>query len=234
MLNAVLVAEGLTKSFRDGPSVVTAVAGVSLSLRPGEFICLSGASGSGKSTLLGLLAGITPPDAGRICVAGNEIGAATVGFAASVRLKHLGVVFQSDNLLEEFRAWENVALPLEAQGVPTEVARSEAIRVLEQVGVADLSERFPSEMSGGERQRVGVARGVVGGREILLADEPTGALDSKNSRSLFQLVSDLCSHGVAAIVASHDPICRDYATSHRVMVDGRLSAPADDLTPDRS
>lgn len=192
--------------------------------RSGEFVCIYGASGSGKSTLLNLLAGLDLADSGEIHVGGVELGAAGDRRRAELRLRTVGVVFQDHNLIQEFTAAENVALPLEAIGMPAAEARSEAVKQLARVGLGGLEDRLPWQMSGGQRQRVGVARALTGHRTVLLADEPTGALDSEATRELFSLIRGLCDEGVLAVVCSHDTRCRDYADSVYEVIDGRLEA----------
>lgn len=220
-----LQAHGLAKSYRTPAETVEAVRDVSLTLDAGEFVCLHGTSGSGKSTLLHLLAGLVRPDAGSIVVAGVDLVAGTEAQRAAVRRAEVGVVFQHDNLIAEFDAWENVALPLEVGGTPLAEARRQALEALDLVGLHDVSGRRPHELSGGQRQRVGIARALVGGRGVLLADEPTGALDSVSSRALFKLFAEIASSGTAVLVVSHDPECRSWASRTLEMLDGRIIDP---------
>lgn len=219
-----LQADGLTKRYVTAAETVHAVDDVSIVLSAGEFVCLHGTSGSGKSTLLHLLAGLTEADSGRVLVDGVDMVTAGVSERARIRRTTMGVVFQRDNLIDEFTAWENVALPLEITGVLGGSARAQAEEMLALVGVGDLAGRRPAELSGGQRQRVGIARALAGGRRLLLADEPTGALDSVSSRALFKLFTELAGDGVALLVVSHDPECRSWATRSLEMVDGRLVA----------
>ena len=189
----------------------------------GEFVCVFGASGSGKSTLLNLLAGLDLADSGEIQVGGHNVGVLDESGRAGLRLRTVGVVFQDDNLLEEFTAAENVALPLEALGASRKAAEEEARRQLARVGLSALENRFPHQLSGGQRQRVGIARALTGERAVLLADEPTGSLDSATSREIFALVQELCDGGLLAVVCSHDPLCRGFADTVYEMKDGRLT-----------
>ncbi|MFT3872901.1 MAG: ABC transporter ATP-binding protein [Nocardioides sp.] len=221
-MSHLLEARGLVKTYSSPVETIRAVDGVTLTLSDGEFVCLYGASGSGKSTLLHLLAGLIEPDEGSVLVDGTELRSADVKGAAEARLRRIGVVFQGDNLLAELSAWENVALPLEVSGVKAGEARRDAEETLALVGLAGLADRRPAEMSGGQRQRVGIARALVGGRRVLLADEPTGSLDSTNSRALFELLAQLAEAGRAVLVASHDPNCRNYASRSIEMVDGHF------------
>jgi putative ABC transport system ATP-binding protein len=197
---------------------------VDFTARAGEFVCVYGASGSGKSTLLNLLAGLDLADSGEIRVGGVDVDTADEAQRASLRLRTVGVVFQEHNLIEEFTAAENVALPLEAAGLSVAEARGQALDQLSRVGLAGLEDRFPWQMSGGQRQRVGVARALTGQRSVLLADEPTGALDSAATKELFELFRELCDDGVLAVICSHDPRCRDFADTVYEVVDGRLES----------
>lgn len=225
-----LQARGLSRSYVSAAETVAAVDAVDLDLYSGELVCLYGTSGSGKSTLLHLLAGLLRPDRGSVLIEGVE-GVEGVDLVdadertrARIRRTHLGVVFQHDNLLDEFTAAENVALPLEITGRSSSEALSEAEQSLARVGLDGLGRRRPDELSGGQRQRVGIARALVGGRAILLADEPSGALDSSTSRSLFRLLAGLAEDGTAILVVSHDPECRAWAGRALEMVDGRLTS----------
>ncbi len=213
----------VSRAFVTPAETVYAVREVSFAARAGEFVCIFGPSGSGKTTLLNLIAGLDVPDSGTIHVAGIDVGALDEAGRARLRLETVGVVFQDHQLIEEFTAWENVALPLEVRGVPLEQARAAALAELERVGLGGLADRLPSQLSGGQRQRVGIARALAGQRRVLLADEPTGSLDSANSRALFALIRALCDQGTLAVVCSHDPLCQEYADTVYEMVDGRLS-----------
>lgn len=216
-------AVGLGKHFTLPSEVIHAVRGVDLAVKPGEFVCLMGESGSGKSSLLNLLSGLELPSTGRLSVCGNDISGMSESSRAALRLSHVGVVFQRDNLLDEFTALENVLLPLEVAGWSRAQSREEAQSALALVGVEHLASRFPEQMSGGQRQRVGIARAIVGGRQLLLADEPTGALDSHNSLSLFRLLRRVSDSGTSVIVATHETRCRDFADRCLVMCDGEFA-----------
>lgn len=211
------------RAFVTPAETVQAVRDVTFSAQDGEFVCIHGASGSGKSTLLNLLAGLDVADGGTIQVAGTDVGTLDEGGRARLRLETIGVVFQDHQLIDEFTAWENVALPLEVRGVSGTKAKAEALAELERVGLAGLEDRLPSQLSGGQRQRVGIARALIGQRRVLLADEPTGALDSTNSRALFALIRTLCDQGTLAVVCSHDVMCQEFADSVYEMTDGHLS-----------
>lgn len=214
---------GVSRHFETSAETVRAVDGVSLAARTGELICVFGASGSGKSTLLNLIAGLERPTSGRIQVAGTDVTDASTSELASLRLRHVGVVFQHDNLIEELTVFENVSFPLDLRGDLS--ARDRALEVemwLERVGMGGYGDRFPRELSGGQQQRVGVARALVGDRDLLVADEPTGALDSRNSSALFDLLAGLSEQGQTVILSSHDAAARDSASRVLEMVDGRL------------
>jgi ABC-type lipoprotein export system ATPase subunit len=212
----------LCKSYSSEVETVWAARDVSFEARPGEFVCVYGASGSGKSTLLNMIAGLDVADSGDLRVGDADVTEADEKQRAYLRLHTVGVVFQEHNLIEEFTATENVALPLEARGVPADRARAEASEQLGRVGLTGLDDRYPRQMSGGQRQRVGIARALTGQREVLLADEPTGALDSAATLGVFKLLRALCDQGVTAVVCSHDTRCRDFADTLYEMVDGRL------------
>ncbi|HRD60245.1 MAG TPA: ABC transporter ATP-binding protein [Nocardioides sp.] len=201
---------------------VRAVDGVDFEASAGEFVCLFGHSGSGKTTLLNLLAGLDLPTAGSVMVAGHDLASISVDDRIRLRRQELGVVHQAHLLINEFTAAENVALPMEANGVATATAIDEAEKLLTSVGLHGHGARYPSELSGGQQQRVGIARALSGGRRVLLADEPTGSLDSRNAAAIFTLLASLAEAGTLVIVASHDPNCQRYATRSVEMLDGQV------------
>lgn len=216
---------GVSRAFVTPSETVRAVNDVSFTARAGEVVCLFGPSGSGKSTLLALIAGLDVPDAGTITVAGQSVHDLDEQGRARLRRDTVGVVFQHDHLIDEFTALENVCLPLELRGGrPGSPAVVEQAQYwLERVGLAGLDGRRPDELSGGQQQRVGIARALVGGRRILVADEPTGALDSTNSAALYALVRELAADGVTVLVSSHDHQARDLADQTLELIDGRLA-----------
>lgn len=217
--------ENASKRFTVGDEVIVAVDRVSFGVASGEFACLHGASGSGKTTMLNILAGIDIADSGEVWVVGQSLLGRSEGGRADLRLNHIGVVFQSNNLLPEFTAEENVALPLMVRGLSRTKAKAAAKVALTSVGLPDLGDRLPERMSGGQRQRVGIARALAGEQELLIADEPTGNLDSENSRQLFSLMRDLCDdRGTAVVLATHDPLAREFADSVYHLVDGVVAA----------
>ncbi|RRD45808.1 ABC transporter ATP-binding protein [Tessaracoccus sp. OH4464_COT-324] len=214
--------KGVSRVYQTSAGEVHAVRAADLAVAPGEFVALMGASGSGKTTLLNLMAGLDVPTSGEVTVQGQAIHLLSEEERARFRLEHIGVVFQDHNLLDPFTATENVMLPLQALGVDDTTARAEAAAALARVGIQELGDRRPRNMSGGQRQRVGIARCLVGGRKLVLADEPTGALDSENSRRLFELLASLAADGTAVLSATHDPLARDFASRTIEMRDGSL------------
>lgn len=222
-MNSTVVLRGVSKRFDTPAEQVVALADVSMVVNKGDFICVYGRSGSGKTTLLNVIAGLEVADAGTVSVAGMSMDGADGEARAGVRLRTMGVVFQDDNLLAELTASENIELPLQALGLEPAQARADALKALTQVGIGDLGDRLPPEMSGGQRQRVGIARALTGGRSLILADEPTGSLDSVTSRELFELLGRLSSGGSTVVVVTHDPLAREYATRVMTMRDGVLT-----------
>lgn len=219
---ALVAVAGLSKRYELPSETVTAVDNVELTVGAGDLILISGPSGSGKSTLLSLIAGIEPADEGKIEIDGRLL-ADDQNVRAEQRLTTIGVVFQEDLLIDEFTAGENVSLPLEARGMIRADAVAETRDALSATGIDSLADRFPKDLSGGQRQRIGIARAIAGGRRLLLADEPTGALDSTNSLECLRLIRSLCDEDRAAIVCSHDPQAERFADAHYEMVDGKLS-----------
>jgi putative ABC transport system ATP-binding protein len=212
----------VTRVYGGGHLAVTALDGVSLRVAPGELVAVMGPSGAGKTTLLHLAGGLDRPTGGRVVVAGDDLGRLDAGGLAALRRRRVGYVFQDLNLLPGLTAVENVALPRELDGVGSRRARREALAALELVGLADRPAAFPDELSGGERQRVAIARAVVGERLLLLADEPTGALDSLTGEAILGLLRARCDAGVAGVLVTHE--ARHAAWADRVvfLCDGRV------------
>jgi putative ABC transport system ATP-binding protein len=206
---------GVTRIHGTGPTAVRALGGVDLSVRPGELLAVMGPSGSGKSTLLRLAGGLDEPTAGRVVVAGTDLGSFDRAARAAVRRRHVGYVFQDQNLISALTAAENVALPRELDGARARQARAEALDALRTVGIGDLADRFPDELSGGQRQRVAIARALVGDRGLLLADEPTGALDSHTGEAVLRLIRTRCDAGAAGVLVTHD--ARHAAWADRIV-----------------
>jgi putative ABC transport system ATP-binding protein len=213
---------GVTRVHGSGPAAVRALAGVSLRVQPGELLGVMGPSGSGKSTLLQLAGGLDEPTEGTVLVAGVELGAQNRAGRAALRRRHIGYVFQDFNLIPALTAEENVALPRELDGVRARQARADALAALGEVGVDDLADRFPDELSGGQRQRVAIARALVGSRRLLLADEPTGALDSHAGEAVLKLIRARCDAGAAGVLVTHE--ARHAAWADRIVFlrDGKV------------
>jgi putative ABC transport system ATP-binding protein len=211
----VLLLAGVTREHRQGDAVVQALRGVDLSVSPGELVAVMGPSGSGKSTLLQLAGGLDTPTAGRVFVEGRDLAELSRSQVAAVRRRSVGYVFQDLNLLPSLSALENVALPLELDGVRGGLARRTARAALEEVGLGALAGRFPDEMSGGQQQRVAIARALVGPRRLILADEPTGALDSATGEEVLRVLRERCEAGAAGVLVTHD--ARHAAWADRVV-----------------
>ncbi len=211
----VLVLSGVTREHRQGDVVVHALRGVDLSVPAGELVAVMGPSGSGKSTLLQLAGGLDTPTAGQVLVEGRDLAGLSRSQVAAVRRRSVGYVFQDLNLLPSLSALENVALPLELDGVRGGLARRTARAALEEVGLGALAGRFPDEMSGGQQQRVAIARALVGPRRLLLADEPTGALDSATGEEVLRVLRERCEAGAAGVLVTHD--ARHAAWADRVV-----------------
>jgi putative ABC transport system ATP-binding protein len=213
----------VVKSYGSGSTEVRAVTDVSLSVRPGEFVAVMGPSGCGKSTLLHLAGALEQPSAGRVLVDGKDLAEMTSAQQAELRRKDVGYVFQSLNLIPALTALENVMLPLELDGTPSKQARKIARAALEQVGLDHHLDRYPDDFSGGQRQRIAIARAVIGERRLLLADEPTGALDTVNGDQVVELLAGLArSRGVSVVMVTHDPRFASWADRVVFLRDGRI------------
>ncbi|GAA2131487.1 ABC transporter ATP-binding protein [Kitasatospora kazusensis] len=218
----VLHLEGVTRVHGQGTTEVHALRGVDLKVHPGEFVAVMGPSGSGKSTLLTLAGGLDSPTAGQVLVEGTALGGLSRKKLAEVRRRSIGYVFQDYNLIPALTAAENVTLPRELDGISTRAARREALAALEELGILELADRFPDNMSGGQQQRVAIARALIGGRRLVLADEPTGALDSTTGESVLAVLRARCDAGAAAMMVTHE--ARHAAWADRVVFlrDGRM------------
>ena len=195
---------GVSKVYGDGSAEVHALQGVDLSVEAGLMVAVMGPSGSGKSTLLTIAGSLEDPTSGEVLVGGTALSGMSRNGQAQLRRRSIGYVFQDFNLLAGLTAAENVALPLELDGMSAGKARAAGLAALEELGLGDRASQFPDELSGGERQRVAIARAVVGDRRLLLADEPSGALDSVNADEVMRLLHEACTRGVAAVVVTHD------------------------------
>lgn len=213
---------GVSKVYGEGATEVHALAGVDLLVQAGALVAVMGPSGSGKSTLLTIAGSLEDPTSGEVLVGGSALSAMSRNDRARLRRRSIGYVFQDFNLLAGLTAVENASLPLELDGVTARVARVAGMEALEQLGVADRAEHFPHELSGGECQRVAIARAVVGDRQLLLADEPTGALDSVNGEAVMRLMRTACRRGVAGVVVTHDAQLASWADRVLFLRDGRV------------
>jgi putative ABC transport system ATP-binding protein len=203
-MSAVLQMRAILRVHGAGATAVHALRGVSLDVAPGEFVAVMGPSGSGKSTLLNIAGGLDSASSGAVLVEGAALAGMSRAELAQVRRRSVGYVFQELNLIPALTAAENVSLPRELDGVSARKARVEATAALGEVGLADLADRFPDELSGGQQQRVAIARALVGPRRLLLADEPTGALDSVTGEDVMRLIRARCDAGAAAVLVTHD------------------------------
>jgi putative ABC transport system ATP-binding protein len=229
---AILEIDRASKIYGAGEVRVAALDEVSLRVEPGEFVAIMGPSGSGKSTLLHLAGALDQPTSGRVLLAGADMASMNAASRAHALRHQIGFVFQNFNLLGSLTAAENVALPLELAGVRPRRARATARGLLESVGLLAAADRFPGQLSGGEQQRVAIARAVVGGRSLLLADEPTGALDSLSGESVMTLLAERRTEGCAVVMVTHD--VRHAAWADRVIFlrDGRVVDQATQLGPE--
>ena len=214
--------DGAARRFGSGHTEVTALHPTSLTVEASELLAVMGPSGSGKTTLLSLVGGLDRPTEGRVVVAGQDVGSLKARDLAILRRRTVGYVFQDLNLLAGLTARENVAIPLELDGRPIGEARAAADAALDSVGLANLADRFPDDLSCGEQQRVAIARALVGGRQILLADEPTGALDSITGESVMRLLRAHCDGGGTAILVTHDAAHAAWADRVVFLRDGRM------------
>ncbi|MEU0557532.1 ABC transporter ATP-binding protein [Dactylosporangium sp. NPDC006015] len=221
-MSDVLRLDGVSKTYLDGSDEVHALREVSLTVEAGKMVAVMGPSGSGKSTLLTIAGALESPTSGEVHVAGRSLGGMSRDDRSRLRRRAIGYVFQDFNLLPGLTAAENVALPLELDGVPAGKARAAGQRALDDLGLADRAARFPDQLSGGERQRVAIARAVVGDRRLLLADEPTGALDSANGETVMRMMLAACKRGLAAVIVTHDAQLASWADRVVFIRDGRI------------
>jgi putative ABC transport system ATP-binding protein len=212
---AVLELRAVSRVHGSGETSVHALRDISLVVRPGELVAVMGPSGSGKSTLLTLAGGLDSPTSGEVYVEDQALSGLTRGQVAALRRRRLGYVFQDLNLIPALTAVENVMLPLELDGVRTSSARQQARAALEEVGIGELVDRFPDEMSGGQQQRTAIARALVGDRRLVLADEPTGALDSETGEAVMRVLRARVDAGAAGLLVTHE--ARHAAWADRVV-----------------
>src|SRR5580704_4901322 len=213
--------DGVTKTYQAGAP--PALADVSMSVAPGEVAAIMGPSGSGKSTLLNLISGLDKPTAGTVSVAGQRIDTLGEGALARFRARHVGIIFQFFNLLDDLTVADNVLLPAQLAGASRRLARARADGLLEQLGIEEHRDDYPARLSGGQRQRVAIARALVNSPELLLADEPTGALDTATGQEIGRLLRELNAAGQTLVLVTHDPaLAQRYAARTLQLVDGRL------------
>jgi putative ABC transport system ATP-binding protein len=218
----VLELREVTKVYGAGSAQVNALRRVNLSVRRGELVAVMGPSGSGKSSLLTIAGSLEEPTSGQVLVLGTDLTDLSLNDQARLRRRLIGYVFQDFNLLAGFTAIENVTVPLELDGVAPKAARAAGLTALAELGIAERAQHFPDELSGGERQRVAIARAVVGDRRLLLADEPTGALDSANAEAVLQLMLAICRRGVAGVVVTHNEQLASCADRVVFLQDGQV------------
>ena len=215
--------QDVRKEYVVGDSHIHALDGVSLTVSPGEFVCISGRSGSGKSTMLKMLAGLEKPTSGEIVILDKHIENMSESARIRFRRQYIGFVFQSYNLMPQYTAVENVELPLMLRGIGKRERRKQALAVMEQVGIVSHAEHKPSELSGGQQQRVGIARALITKPPIVFADELTGNLDTKTSAEIMDLLTGLFrSSGTTFMLVSHDPDMSQYTDRTIHLLDGKI------------
>ncbi len=212
----------VSKTYGEGAAEVRALIDIDLEVDAGHLVAVMGPSGSGKSTLLTIAGSLEDPSRGEVVIAGQSLAKMSRNDKARLRRRSIGYVFQDFNLLPGFTAAENVSLPLELDGLSARKARVVGMEALDELGLADRATHFPDELSGGERQRVAIARAVVGERKLLLADEPSGALDSVNGEAVMRMVLAACQRGLAAVVVTHDAQLASWADRVMFIRDGRM------------
>ena len=219
---AALHLERVSRFHEDGPTVVTALDRVTLTVEPGELVAVMGPSGSGKSTLLNVAGTLDTASDGRVLIGGVDVSHLTPKARAEVRRTHVGYVFQHYNLIPTLTVAENISLSLELNGTSRQDARATALASLEEIDLASIADRFPSEISGGQQQRVAVARALVGDRHLILADEPTGALDSVTAESVMALIRSRVDQGAAGLLVTHEPRFAAWADRTVHLRDGKV------------
>jgi putative ABC transport system ATP-binding protein len=220
---SVLDMHNVSRVYGEGVAEVHALDDISLSVDAGSMVAVMGPSGSGKSTLLTIAGSLEAPTSGEVVVAGQELSKLSRNARARLRRRSIGFVFQDFNLLPGLTAAENVALPLELDGTSARKARQSGLQALESLGLADRASHFPDQLSGGERQRVAIARAIVGEHQLVLADEPSGALDTANGEAVMRLIHSACKRGMAAVVVTHDAQLASWADRVVFLRDGRVT-----------
>lgn len=231
MNTEILRVNNLSKSFSNGEQVSQILKGISFTVYDGEFISISGPSGCGKSTLLNIMGLLDTPQSGEYYIDGLLVSDMDSNQRAKVRGNRIGFVFQSFNLIDEMTVLENVALPLKYRGDSLSSRHARALDCLEKVGLADKADLHPNQISGGQQQRVSIARALAGDSGIMLVDEPTGNLDSKNGDAIMALIKDLNQQGTTIVLVTHDHRYADMATRNIQLRDGTVVAQNDELVP---
>jgi putative ABC transport system ATP-binding protein len=219
---SVLAMRKVVRTYGSGDLQVTALAGIDLDVKAGELVAIMGPSGSGKTSMLAIAGGLDSATSGDVLVGGESLPGMTAKALAALRRRWIGYVFQQLNLIPSLTAAENVMLPRELDGVPTKQARAEAKAALAEVDLAGLADRFPDEMSGGQQQRVAIVRALIGARRLILADEPTGALDSQTGESVLRLLRARCDAGAAGLLVTHDARHAGWADRVIFLRDGAI------------
>jgi ABC-type lipoprotein export system ATPase subunit len=215
-------ARGLAKRYGSEPGAVTALRDADLTVTPGEFVMVMGPSGSGKSSLMNLIGLLDRPTSGTLRLMGEDVGVASPDRQARLRNRHIGFVFQGYHLMPRRTALGNVELPLLYRGLPRRERRRRAAAALDRVGLADRAAALPAAMSGGEQQRVAIARALVADPNLIVADEPTGALDSRTGERVLDLLGELCAEGRAVVLVTHDPAVAARGSRLVLISDGRI------------
>ena len=221
--------EGVTKVFVTDEVETHALSGVHLEINKGEYVSIAGPSGCGKSTLLSILGLLDSPTEGNYWLSGEPVESLDLGDRARIRNREVGFIFQSFNLIGDLTVFENVELPLTYRGMPGAERKKRVQEALERVGMSHRMKHYPSQLSGGQQQRVAVARALVGEPSVLLADEPTGNLDSKNGEAVMELLRDLHRSGATIVMVTHDPRFARYAGRTVNLFDGRVVEETDQL-----
>lgn len=214
---------GVEKVYQLGETEVKALRGSDVEINEGEFVAIMGPSGSGKSTLMNMIGALDKPTTGEVNIGGEEIADMSENELAMLRSKRVGFVFQEFNLINSMNAWQNVALPMVFRNVPKKKRKERSEKLLSDVGLGDRTTHRPSELSGGQRQRVSIARALANDPEIILADEPTGNLDTDTGESVMELLTDLNEEGKTIIMVTHDPNDAEYAERIVEIIDGVTS-----------
>ncbi len=221
-MNSIIRLEAISKVYGEGETTVHALRQASLTIAEGQFVAVMGPSGSGKSTLMNVIGCLDTPTSGQYLLAGEDVSTLDAGQLAEIRNKLLGFVFQSFNLLARTSAVENVELPMVYAGVPAKERRERAIEALNRVGLGKRLDHRPNQLSGGQQQRVAIARAIVNRPRVIVADEPTGALDSRTSLEIMALFQELVAAGMTVVLVTHEPDIAAYANRLLVVRDGEI------------